>query len=307
MAETEQAVTSPAAAPELAFPRSNLQRMARQFIRTPSVMMAAGFLLLITVVALLAPYIAPHDPLLQDLTNLSLKPPAFLAGGDWSYPLGTDSLGRDILSRIIVGSRVSLMIGFIAVISSGLIGVAFGMLAGYYGGWVDTVLMRLADIQLAFPFILLTIAVMSVLGPGLRNIILVLGVTGWVVYARVVRGAVLVVKQQDYIQAARALGARDGSVLLRHVLPNIFGSTTVLATFAFAQFILAEASLSFLGLGVQAPTPTWGGILADGRDYMGLAWWITTFPGVAIMLTVLAVNVLGDWLRDMLDPSLRGQ
>lgn len=284
--------------------QSHFRRIRRQFLRAPAVMIATIYLVLLVLVALFAPLVAPHDPLLQDLTNLSLKPPAIFPGGSWTYPLGTDALGRDLLSRIIYGSRISLLIGVVAVLFSGTIGVLLGMIAGYYGRWVDAVLMRLADIQLAFPFILLTIAVMSVLGGGLQNIILVLGVTGWVVYARVVRSAVLVVREQEFVHAALALGARDMRVVLKHILPNIFGSVTVLATFAFAQFILAEASLSFLGLGVQPPTPTWGGVLAEGRDYLSIGWWITTFPGLAIMFTVLAVNILGDWLRDMLDPNL---
>jgi peptide/nickel transport system permease protein len=286
--------------------RSDLRRAWKKFIGTPAVVAATIFLLLLVTVAIFAPQIAPHDPLEQDLIK-SLMPPAFQSGGNWSFPLGTDSLGRDLLSRIIYGARVSMSIGGVAVIFSGTLGVLVGLLAGYYGRWVDAVLMRLADIQLAFPFILLAIAVMSVLGASLLNIILVLGITGWVVYARVVRGAVLVVKQQDYVQAAKAMGARDGRVMFKHVLPNITASVTVLATFAFAQFILAEAALSFLGLGVRPPTPTWGGILAEGRDYMAMGWWITTFPGIAIMLTVLAVNIVGDWLRDMLDPNLRRQ
>ena len=276
----------------------------RRRLPPPTVVSALAFLGLLAVVACAAPWVAPHNPLAQDLLHRYLQPPA-LFGGSWSYPLGTDALGRDLLSRIIYGARISLLVGFSAATISAAIGVTVGLIAGYAGGWIDMAIMRLADIQLAFPFILLAIAIMAVWGPGLMNIILVLGVTGWVIYARVVRGLVMVIKDLDYVQAATALGTSHGGIVLRHLLPNVVGTVLVLYSFAAVQFILWEAALSFLGLGVPPPTPTWGGILAEGRNYMVQGWWVTTFPGVAILLTVLAVNIVGDWIRDFLDPRLR--
>jgi len=188
---------------------------------------------------------------------------------------------------------------------SGTVGVLLGLVAGFYGGWLDHLIMRLADTQLSIPFILLAIAVTAAVGPSLQNVIVVLGVTGWVIYARIVRGEALSLRQVEFVQAARALGARDLRLILQHVAPNVVAPVIVTATFAVAQFIVAEAALSFLGLGVQPPTPTWGGMLADGREFLATEWWIATFPGLAIMLTVLAINIVGDWLRDRFDPRLR--
>jgi peptide/nickel transport system permease protein len=259
-------------------------------------------LALVGLCALFAPLLTPHDPTEQELSR-RLLPPAW-SGGQPEHLLGTDSLGRDNLSRIIYGARVSLVVGFLTVLVSGAIGVLLGLVAGYYGKLVDEVVMRLADVQLAFPFILLAISVIAVLGPGLRNVIIVLGIAGWMVYARLVRGEVLSVKQRDFVQAVRCLGASDGRIILRHILPNVTTPLIVVATFSVAQMIIAEASLSFLGLGVQPPEPTWGGMLADGRKYLDGAWWVATFPGLAIMLTVLSVNFVGDWLRDWMDPRL---
>ncbi|HEY7250787.1 MAG TPA: ABC transporter permease, partial [Methylomirabilota bacterium] len=203
------------------------------------------------------------------------------------------------------GSRIALVVGLAAVLISGVLGMIIGLVAGYFGGRVDDFLMRLADIQLAFPFILLAIAVIGVLGPSLRNIIIVIGVSSWVVYARVVRGEVLSIREREYVQAAIALGSRNGRVLWSHVLPNTFTPWLVVATLDMARVIVIESALSFLGLGVQPPTPTWGGMLADGRVYLSTAWWLATFPGLAILVTVLGINLLGDGLRDTLDPRLK--
>jgi peptide/nickel transport system permease protein len=221
------------------------------------------------------------------------------------HPLGTDHLGRDLLARVIFGAQPALLVGFAAVMISGVLGMITGLLGGYFGGRVDDVLMRLADIQLAFPFILLAIAVIGVLGPSLPTIIVVIGVSSWVVYARVVRAAVLVLREREFVQAAQALGGGDGRILVRHILPNAFAPWLVVATLDMARVIVIESALSFLGLGVQPPTPTWGGMLADGRVYLTTAWWLATFPGFAILVTVLGINLFGDGLRDTLDPRLK--
>ena len=254
--------------------------------------------------ALFAPAISPFDPLEQDISQ-RLREPGWQDAQGRVHTLGTDHLGRDILARIIYGSRIALLVGLSAVLVSGMLGMAIGLVAGYFGGRVDDFLMRLADIQLAFPFILLAIAVIGVLGPSLRNIIIVIGVSSWVVYARVVRGEVLSIREREFVQAAVALGSRDGRILVRHVLPNAFTPWLVVATLDMARVIVIESALSFLGLGVQPPTPTWGGMLADGRVYLSTAWWLATFPGLAILITVLGINLFGDGLRDTLDPRLQ--
>jgi peptide/nickel transport system permease protein len=260
--------------------------------------------LLNVVVALSAPVLAPHDPLDQDVAR-RLLPPVWLAGGGHEYLLGTDQLGRDILSRIIYGSRISLLIGLLSVVLSLPIGVGLGLLAGYFTGRLDDITMRIADVQLAFPFILLAITIAGVLGPSPRNVILILAVGGWVVYARLARGQALSLREKEFIEAARCLGGGSMRILFRHMLPNVVSPIIVVGTFGVAQMILLESSLSFLGLGVQPPTPSWGGMLNDGRPYITVAWWLTTFPGAAIMLTVLGINFVGDWLRDLLDPRLQ--
>ena len=266
----------------------------------------AGLLVLgvVLFLAIAANWISPHNPNEQVLER-RLLPPAWSEGGSRRHLLGTDHLGRDILSRVIYGSRISLSVGVLAVIISGVLGVGAGLIAGYYGrGW-DAAIMRLVDIQLAFPFILLALAIIGVLGPGLRNVILVLGVAGWMVYARVVRGQVLSVREREFVEAARAVGASDFRILRLHVFPNILAPVIIVGTFAVATCIITEASLTFFGLGVEATIPTWGSMLSDGRAYMATAWWLTTFPGLAMMLTVLALNVIGDWLREFLDPRMR--
>lgn len=255
----------------------------------------------LVLMAVLSPFISPFDPTLQEL--LARNQPPFQPGSP--YLLGTDHLGRDILSRIIYGSRVSLLVGLSAVAISGTIGVLLGLVSGYYGGWLDDVISWLTNVQLAFPFVLLAIAVIAVLQPGLRNIIIVLGMTGWVVYARVVRSQALGLREQEFISAARTVGASDARVMLRHVLPNAMTPVIVIASFEVARMIILEASLSFLGLGVEASIPSWGGMLADGRAYLATAWWLATWPGLAITITVLGINLLGDWVRDELDPRLR--
>jgi peptide/nickel transport system permease protein len=260
--------------------------------------------LAVMLAAVAAPLVAPFDPLEQDIGQ-RLREPGWQDEQGRVHPLGTDHLGRDILSRVVFGSRIALLVGLAAVVISGVLGMLIGLVAGYFGGRLDDFLMRLADIQLAFPFILLAIAVIGVLGPSLRNIIIVIGVSSWVVYARVVRGEVLSIREREYVHAAVALGSRPWRVLMTHVLPNTFTPWLVVATLDMARVIVIESALSFLGLGVQPPTPTWGGMLADGRVYLSTAWWLATFPGLAILVTVLGINLLGDGLRDTLDPRLK--
>ena len=279
------------------------------FLRRLAARRTALFGLVVVMVVVLtavgAPLVSPFDPIEQDLGDLRLKAPGFRDAGGRVHPLGTDHLGRDLLARVIHGARPALLVGFAAVVISGFIGMAAGLISGYFGGRTDDVLMRLADIQLAFPFILLAIAVIGVLGPSLKTIIIVIGVSSWVVYARIVRGAVLTLREREFVQAARALGGGDGRVLVRHILPNAFTPWLVVATLDMARVIVTESALSFLGLGVQPPTPTWGGMLADGRVYISTAWWLATFPGLAILVTVLGINLFGDGLRDTLDPRLK--
>ena len=277
-----------------------MRRLARR--RTSLFGLVVVAVVIVTAVA--AAVITPFDPVEQDIGE-RLKAPLSRDTAGRVHPLGTDHLGRDILARIVFGARPALLVGFAAVAISGVLGMAAGLLAGYFGGRVDDVLMRLADIQLAFPFILLAIAVIGVLGPSLTTIICVIGVSSWVVYARIVRGAALSLREREFVQAAQALGSRDGRILLRHVLPNVFTPWLVVTTLDMARVIVIESALSFLGLGVQPPTPTWGGMLADGRVYISTAWWLATFPGLAILMTVLGINLFGDGLRDTLDPRLK--
>jgi peptide/nickel transport system permease protein len=255
------------------------------------------------VLAATAPVLAPADPVQNDLLE-RLAPPMWMDGGSGRHPLGTDTLGRDVVSRLLYGARVSLVVGFAAVILAGALGVALGLVAGYYGGRLDDILMRLGDVQLAFPALVLAIAVLAVVGSGLGNIILVLSVTSWVTYARIARGETLSLRHREFVEGARALGARDAGILWRHVLPNVLPSITVVATFSVARTIIAEASLSFLGLGIPPPAPSWGAMLDEGRNYLTTGWWLALFPGLAILAVVLGINVVGDWLRDTLDPRV---
>lgn len=263
-----------------------------------------GFMLVLIVLgacAVAAPWLAPYDPSEFELIA-RMRPPVFMPGGSVEHVLGTDALGRDILTLLIYGSRVSLVVGLTAVLVGATVGVILGIVSGYYGGAIDNIVMRVGDVQLAFPFILLAIVLMAVLGAGIGNVILVLALRSWVSYSRVVRGEVLVVKETEYVQAAHALGARAPRVHWRHILPNVIASVIVIASFSVAQTIIAEASLSFLGLGVGPETPTWGSLIAAGKDHLTNAWWISAFPGLAIAVTVLSVNIIGDWLRDRFDP-----
>lgn len=302
----EQSLTTPTLDEVLNQPRnvSTWRSLWRSLRRAYRAMAGIVILTLVVLMAVAAPVLAPEDP-----TNMSLldrlKPPGFVDSDGHVHYLGTDQLGRDLLSRLIYGARVSLLVGISAVFIGGSLGLTLGLIAGYYGRWLDDVIMRVAEMQLAFPSILLYIAVLAVLGPGLLNVIGILGFTGWVVYARIARGQVLSVREEEFIQAARSIGCSDGRIILRHLLPNIIAAIIVIGSFAVASNIIAEASLSFLGLGVPPAIPAWGSMLAEAREYIRTAWWPVTFPGLAIMLTVLSINAIGDWLRDYLDPQLK--
>ena len=264
------------------------------------------FIALLGVVAAAAPWLAPQDPIRQALRG-RLSPPTLEGADGRSHLFGTDHLGRDVLSRVIYGSRVSLVIGFSAVVVGGLLGSALGILAGFAGPRVDAVIMTLADAQLAFPFILLAIGIIAVLGPSFPTLVVVIGLSGWVSYARILRSQVLVLRSREFVEAIHALGGSVARVVLRHVLPNVMSSIVVVATLELARSIVLEATLSFLGLGIQPPTPSWGGMIQEGRDYLDSAWWISTFPGIVLMLTSIVVSRTGDGLRDLLDPTLRGE
>lgn len=264
-----------------------------------------GLIMVLGVIfaSIFAPLISPHDPILQDVEK-RLLPPFWQEGADPAYVLGTDHLGRDILSRLIYGARISLVISTSAVAFSAILGTIIGLLSGFYGGKIDNIFMRLADVQLAFPFILLAIAIIAVLGPNLQNIIIVMGITGWVIYARVIRAEVLSLREKEFITSIKALGGSNSRIIFKHLFPNVVPPCIVIISLEMARMIIMESALSFLGLGIQPPTPTWGGMLADGRVYLFTSWWLATFPGLVIMLVVLGINLLGNWMRDILDPRL---
>jgi peptide/nickel transport system permease protein len=314
MAERDERALRPAIAADAQQPltqlgkatsRRRMPRVLHSLFQNKLATIGVCILILVTFAAIFAGVLTDHNPEAGLIID-SKKPPFWMEGGSTTYLLGTDPLGRDILTRILYGARISLLVGVTAVIIAGAIGVGLGLVSGFYGGKVDDVIMRIADIQLAVPFILLAIAILAVLGQGLDKIIITLGISGWVTYGRVVRGQVFSWKEKEFVEAARSIGVRNTSIMFKHILPNVYASIIVIASFAVAATILAEASLSFLGLGVPPDVPTWGGMVAAGRDYIITGdWWIYTFPGVAIMLTVLGINVVGDWLRDFLDPRLR--
>ncbi|MCE5243442.1 MAG: ABC transporter permease [Desulfobacteraceae bacterium] len=277
---------------------------AREVARRRSAMVGGVLLLGIFFISIFFSFFYTIDPLAQDLLA-RFMPPAWLPGGSLAHPLGTDNLGRDVLARILYGSRISLLVGFSAVFISECIGISLGLVSGYYGGKIDNVIMRTADVFLAYPFMLLTISVIAVLGNSIFNLILVLGISDWVIYARTIRGSVLSLKEKEFVEASRASGTRNSAIICRHILPNVISPLLVLGTLRVANIIIWESGLSFLGMGVPPPAPTWGRMLAEGRIYIGDAWWLATLPGLAIMCTILSINLLGDGLRDALDPRLR--
>lgn len=278
--------------------------LLRRLVRSPAGLTGAAIIVVVLVTALFATQLAPHDPYKTRLAE-RWKAPAWMDGGKPDYLLGTDHMGRDILSRIIYGSRVSVIVGVSAVLLAGAVGVVLGLAAGYWGRLVDTLVGRLVDTFIAVPYLVMVIAITGMLEGGVLTLILVLGFTGWPTYARQVRAEVLTLREREYVEAARAAGSSHLRIIFRHILPNAFSTVIVLATLNVGVAVISESGLSFLGLGVQAPTITWGGMLADGRDYLGSAWWLGTFPGLAITVTVLGVVFLGDFLRDVLDPRTK--
>jgi peptide/nickel transport system permease protein len=264
-----------------------------------------GILVVLVLVAVFADFIAPHNPEIGSLSQ-RFKPPAWSAGGSMEHLLGTDHIGRDVLSRLIFGARVSMMVGFTAVIFAGVVGTALGILSGYLGGWVDQVIMRVTDTWLALPALTFAIFLAAIVGPSEFNIIIILGIVYWTRYARVIRGEVLSLKERDFVRLAIVANCSKWTIMRRHLLPNVLNSAIVLATLMLGVVIVSEAALSFLGVGVPPPKPAWGLMLADGKKgLMAGYWWLTVFPGVCIVLMVLAANLLGDWLRVKLDPQLR--
>ena len=267
-------------------------------------LLGALVLLVLVIVALFTPWLAPADPYLQDIVS-RLKPPVWMSGGVGPTSWGPDHLGRDILSRIMYGTRISLLVGILAMLVQLIIGVSLGVVAGYYRGWVDAAISFVVDTMMSFPFILLALSLVVVLGASLENIIIAIGVTGWPVYTRVTRIETIKMKEQEFILAAHSLAYSPVRTIVRHILPNMLPTLVVLSTVEVARAIIRESLLSFLGLGIQPPTPSWGVMLAEGRDYMLLQWWLAAFPGLAIFMAALAINLMGDALRDISDPHLR--
>lgn len=279
-------------------PQSQWVMVLRQLRRNRGALVGLAIIIFMVIVAFAAPFIAPYDPLEQVVAD-ALKPPSP------EHLFGTDDVGRDMLSRIIYGGQITLRVGLISVSIAGTIGTLLGILAGFYGGWLDTLIMRLIDILLAFPGLLLALTIIAILGPGLFNVMIAVGIGGIPSYTRVARGTTLTVRERDYVMSGRVTGCSDLRIMFRYILPNVLPPLIVLATVGVAGAILTAAGLSFLGLGAQPPTPEWGSMLTNGRTYLRQAWWFTMFPGLAVMVTVLAINMFGDGLRDALDPKLR--
>ncbi|WP_301108807.1 ABC transporter permease [Sporosarcina sp.] len=285
--------------------KNKLKIFFTKLLRSKTGTVGLLIVLALCIMAMFAPAIAPYDPGKIDTTNM-LAPPFWSDGGTLSHILGTDNLGRDILSRIIYGSRISLVVGILSVLVAGVIGVVFGIISGYYGGIVDNLIMRLVDAFLSVPTILFCIVFLTVLDPGLPTLIIVIGVTSWVLYARMIRSETLSLREREYVKAARTMGVSDIQIMKRHILPNVMSSIIVISTLSVASTIITESSLSFLGLGIQPPTVSWGIMLSEGKEYVATSWWLATFPGLAITITVLGIIFLGEWLRDLLDPRSQG-
>lgn len=286
-------------------PTSLMKKRAKKLLKSKTGLIGIFIVSLIVFSAIFAPWIAPFEPNDIDTKNM-LHPPAWQDGGSIDHILGTDNLGRDILSRLIYGSRISFIVGIMSVLIAGGIGVFFGLIAGYYGGIVDNFIMRLVDAFLAVPTILFSLVFLTVLNPGIITLIFVIGVTSWVMYARIVRSETLSIREREYVKAARTMGVSNATIILRHIFPNVSSSIIVMSTLSVAGTIITESSLSFIGLGIQPPTISWGIMLSEGREYLATNWWLATLPGLAITLTVLGIIFIGEWLRDVLDPNSQG-
>lgn len=284
--------------------RQRLRSLAGELWRDKAGLIGVALIAALVFMALAAPLLAPHDPTAQDL-RARLKPPVWFANGGWNHVLGTDHLGRDVLSRVIYGARVSLLVGTAVVLLAGTFGVVMGLVAGYRGGRTDSFVMRWIDTQVAFPGLLLALIILAVIGPSMTTVIIVLALNGWMVYGRMTRSAVLSVRQTAYVEAAEIIGCSSRRVIFRHILPNLTSPLLTLAILEFARIVLAEAALSFLGLGIQPPATSWGLDVATGKDYIFRAWWLVTMPGIAISITVLAVNLVASWMRLISDPQER--
>ncbi|NIO70173.1 MAG: ABC transporter permease subunit [Anaerolineae bacterium] len=289
--------------------RRNLFNFLAELLRHPTAVLGAVVIMAYVLAAIFAPHLTAHDPTRGDL-NVRLLPPAWQqqrtqGGGEPSFLLGTDAQGRDLLARIIYGARISLWVGILAVGISVLIGATLGCITGYFRGWIDQAVSRFADLLLAFPFLIFAIGVMAFLGPGFVNLIAALCFKGWVGFFRLVRGEMLSEKTKEYVEAAKVMGLSSFAIIVSEIIPNIFHSVLVLGTLRMGFFIIMEASLSFLGLGIQPPTPAWGSMVADGRNHLMTSWWVSTLPGMAILILVLSINLFGEGLRDILDPRLR--
>lgn len=298
--------TSPSTLPPLAVTRLNGRRRDRvhPLLRDPAGLVGLAIVCLLTICAVFADFIAPYGPADGELAD-ARRPPAWQERGSWEYPLGTDQLGQDIFSRIIHGSRVSLLVGFFGALTAATLGVTLGLIAGYFGGWVDTAITSLVNVLLSLPYVVLVILVATIFGRSLFNVILIFGVTGAPIFVRLTRGEVLRIKHQDYIQAVYALGAGPLRIIAHHIFPNLFGTIVTLATFEMSAMIIYESGLSFLGLSVPPQVPSWGNMLSLGRQFLPIFPWMTVYPGLAIAITALGVNLLGDRLRELIDPRLR--
>jgi peptide/nickel transport system permease protein len=284
--------------------RGRAGRLLGELWRDRAAFAGAVFLLALVLIAIFAPLIAPYAPNAQSLQD-RLTPPVWADGGTWSHPLGTDNLGRDVLSRLIYGARVSLLVGVVVVAMAGVFGTLMGVVAGYRGGRTNSLIMRIVDTQMAFPGLLLALIILVTVGPSMMTVIIVLAINNWMIYARVSQGIVLSVKETPYVEAAEIVGCKARRVVLRHVLPNLAAPLLTLGTLEFAAMVLSEAALSFLGVGIQPPQTSWGLDVAIGKDYVFSAWWLVTFPGLAIALTVLSINLVASWLRVTADPTER--
>lgn len=275
----------------------------RKYTKRKTALLGLAIFIIVILIAIFADVIAPYP--LEDAQGLSrrLKPPMWQDDAGNRYILGTDHLGRDVLSRLLFGSRVSLTVGVASVVVGGGIGLIMGLLSGYFGGYFDTFIMRLADVQLSFPFLLLSMSLVTILGSSTKNVVIVLAITSWITYAKVIRGAVLSLREKEFIEASRAMGASDLYTILVHIIPNVISPLVVISSFQVASVIITESTLSYLGLGVPTTVATWGGMLANGREYIQDAWWIGVFPGIMLMMTALSFNLMGDGLRDAIDPN----